>query len=33
MRLLYDAHIPFVAVFLLFAVALACFNWKGRRPQ
>jgi hypothetical protein len=33
MRFLYEAHIPFVAVFLLFAVALAFCNWKGRRPQ
>jgi len=33
MRLLYEAHIPFVAVFALVSIALAVWNWKGRKPS
>jgi hypothetical protein len=29
----YHAHVPFVMVFLLFALALVCFHSKGRPPQ
>jgi hypothetical protein len=32
MRLLYGAHIPFVALFLMVVVGLVWTNWKGRRP-
>ena len=31
MNWLYAAHIPFVLVFLAFAVGLTLFNWRGRR--
>lgn len=31
MKLLYDAHIPFVALFLLVVLGLVWANWKGRQ--
>lgn len=31
MRFLYDAHIPFVAVFALVSIVFAIRNWKGRK--
>ena len=31
MKLLYAAHIPYVLVFLCFAVALICGQWRRRR--
>jgi cbb3-type cytochrome oxidase subunit 3 len=33
MRLVYNAHIPFVVLFLLFVAGMLYFHWKGRRSQ
>lgn len=30
MNFLYFAHIPFVAIFFLFALGLALANWRGK---
>ena len=31
MSILYDAHTPFVILFLVFVTAFVAANWKGRR--
>jgi hypothetical protein len=33
MRFLYDAHIPFVVVFALAAIAFLVWNWKERKSR
>jgi hypothetical protein len=30
MTILYNAHVPFVTAFLLFAAILACVHWRRR---